>query len=136
MFYFIHQISHIIKIHFLFNQSYLHYYLLLCFLLWSYWPFLIPIFDYVLFYYFIFKIQIMTSFMKFKSLLWFLPSFLLLVIQSRWVFPYPSTMVPYHCHKCLFLYFIILTSRMSATTQFDGIFHQNYFDDRSYYHYI
>ena len=48
---FIRQIAYVSTINFLFNQEYLHYYLLLWFLIRSYWSFWIPIIEYVLLLY-------------------------------------------------------------------------------------
>ena len=54
MFHFIRHFSYVSKIHFLFNQSYLHYYLLLWLLFRSYRSYRISIFDQILFYFFTF----------------------------------------------------------------------------------
>ena len=71
---------------FLWNQSYLPYYLLAYILLWSYWPFRIPCVEYILFEHFIFTIPTMISFLKSKLLLLYIFLLLLLVIQYQWVF--------------------------------------------------
>ena len=56
MFDYTNQMPYTIMINFLCNNSYIPYYLLVCVLIWSYWPFIIPFFEYLF------------SFLRFKSL--------------------------------------------------------------------
>ena len=65
MFYFIRQISYVSTIHFPFNQSYFHYYLLLWLLLSSYRFYRISIFDQILFLFFTLTNKNLILFMQY-----------------------------------------------------------------------
>ena len=114
---------YIITIHFIINQSYLYYYLLVCFLLGSYWTVLITIFDSVLSLY-IYFIHNLNYDIFSESLI---VNPIHTVSASSSSHPNCATSLAPSFIVFFWKFYIMSTYRISAITPFDWKFHWCYF---------